>query len=169
MGRLTTYGISGTIAAIPTGFLVSKISSSVLMLMAMMAFTAAIVVLATTPVHGSYRGHIFISCIIMPWGMDISFPAGTLMLSNAVSHENQGLAASLVNMILNYSISLGLGVAGTVASRTDPQNNDLLWQYRTALYSGIGMGGLGIFAAGVYVIYAHSSSKRAKRIVKEDI
>jgi hypothetical protein len=33
--------------------------------------------------------------------MDMSFPAGTLILSNAVKKEHQGFAASLVATVVN--------------------------------------------------------------------
>ena len=44
----------------------------------------------------------------------MSFPSGILILSNAMPHKDQGVAGSLVNTVVNYSISMGLGIAGTV-------------------------------------------------------
>lgn len=49
--------------------------------------------------------------------MDMSFPAGTLILSNLVKKEHQGMGASLVNT--DYSISVGVGIAGTVKVHTN--------------------------------------------------
>lgn len=49
----------------------------------------------------------------------MSFPAATLILSNAVAKEHQGIAASLVNTVVNYSISLALGFAGTVEANVN--------------------------------------------------
>jgi predicted MFS family arabinose efflux permease len=72
-------------------------------------------------------------------GMDMSFPAATLILSNAVSKEHQGVAASLVNTVVNYSISLGLGFAGTVevnVNKAGKTPEDLLRGYRGAFYMG---------------------------------
>lgn len=50
----------------------------------------------------------------MPFGMDMSFPAATVIMSNAVEKHHQGIAASLVNTVVNYSISLSLGFAGAI-------------------------------------------------------
>jgi hypothetical protein len=54
--------------------------------------------------------------------MDMSFPAATVILSNAMPKEHQGLAASLVNTMVNYSISIGLGIAGTVEANVITHN-----------------------------------------------
>ncbi|KAJ5628755.1 MFS general substrate transporter [Penicillium lividum] len=59
-------------------------------------------------------GLTFVSLLVMPWGMDMSFPAATIILSDAVGSRLQGAAAFFVTTIVNYSISLGLGFAGTV-------------------------------------------------------
>jgi len=62
----------------------------------------------------------FVSIVIMPFGMDMSFPAATVILSNSMPREHQGLAASLVNTFVNYSIATFLGIAGTVEIYSTP-------------------------------------------------
>lgn len=59
-------------------------------------------------------------------------------------HHHQGLAASLVTTTVNYSISLGLGFAGTVESNVNDGGKNPLKGYRGALYLGIGLAGLGM-------------------------
>lgn len=58
----------------------------------------------------------------------MSFPAATLLLSNAMPREHQGVAASLVATVVNYSISLALGFAGTVEVHV-PYGKDMLRGY----------------------------------------
>ncbi|CAH0045899.1 unnamed protein product [Clonostachys solani] len=106
--------VSGAIAAVTTGYLISRIRPSLIMLMAMVAFTVGQILLATLPVNQTYWAQAFVTTIITPWGMDMSFPSGTLVLSNSLPREQQGVAASVVNTVVNYSISIGLGLAGTV-------------------------------------------------------
>lgn len=77
----------------------------------------------------------------------MSFPSGTLMLSNSMPREHQGLAASLVNTVVNYSISIGLGIAGTVESNVNDQGRDVVKGFRGAAFVGIGLAGLGIIIA----------------------
>ncbi|KAF7595209.1 hypothetical protein BBP40_006954 [Aspergillus hancockii] len=112
---------SGAIGALLTGFLLGRPPPSVIMFCAMAFFTAGLSIFATVPVNQTctgpgVRGQ---SDHIMLWGMDMSFPSDTLILSNSVPHHHQGLAASLVTTTVNYSISLGLGFAGTVVSNVD--------------------------------------------------
>ena len=61
--------------------------------------------------------------------------------------EHQGVAASLVNTVINYSISIGLGIAGTVEGQVNDGGNELLIGYRGAWYVGIGLDILGISLA----------------------
>ena len=75
--------------------------------------------------------------------MDISFPASTLMLSDVFPRHHQGIAASLVTTVVNYSISIGLGIAGTVESRVNATGENVEGGFRAALWSGVGLAGLG--------------------------
>lgn len=61
--------------------------------------------------------------------------------------EQQGVAASLVNTVINYSISIGLGIAGTVESQVNGGGRNLLAGYRGAWYVGIGLDVVGILLA----------------------
>ncbi|KAI9932481.1 hypothetical protein ASPWEDRAFT_22257 [Aspergillus wentii DTO 134E9] len=135
---------SGAIAAITTGFLLSRVPPSIIMFCAMAMFTSGLAIFATVPVDQTYWAQAFVVSIITCWGMDMSFPSGTLILSNSMSRHHQGLAGSLVSTTVNYSISLGLGFAGTVESHVNDGGNNVLRGYRGALYMGIGLAGLGL-------------------------
>ncbi|CDO93406.1 unnamed protein product [Kluyveromyces dobzhanskii CBS 2104] len=154
--------ISGLCAALSTGFFLSRTSPSTVMIIAMVSFTIGNILVATVPVHQSYWAQTFVSILVMPWGMDMSFPAATIILSNAMPASHQGLAASLVNTIINYSISIGLGFAGTIESQISVENN-LLKGYRGAYYMGIGLAGLGIGVAISYSLFHNASTRRPVR------
>lgn len=84
----------------------------------------------------------------------MSFPAATLILSNAVKKEHQGIAASLVATVVNYSISLGVGFAGTVEVHVNNHGKtkaDLLRGYKGALYLGVGLASLGLIICLVFL------------------
>lgn len=86
----------------------------------------------------------------------MSFPAATIILSNSMHKEHQGIAASLVNTAINYSISIGLGIAGTVESQVNNgglTRSDILKGYRGAQYVGIGLSTLGFFVALTFGLY----------------
>jgi hypothetical protein len=93
----------------------------------------------------------------------MSFPAATLLLSNAMPKEHQGVAASLVNTLVNYSISIALGIAGTIEGHVNDGGRDLLKGYRGAWYLGIGLSGSGAIIA---VIFGLDTWRKSKRIVE---
>lgn len=81
------------------------------------------------------------------------------MISNIMPPRHQGVGASLVNTVLNYSISIGLGLAGLVETRVNPDGTKLLEGYRAAWYLGIGIGGLGMLVAMAAVVSERREQK----------
>ncbi|KAL7625930.1 multidrug-resistance type transporter aminotriazole resistance [Parahypoxylon ruwenzoriense] len=139
--------VSGLCAALFTGYMLHRLRPPIVMTLSLISFTVGMVILATCPVNQIYWGQTFVSVVVMPWGMDMSFPAATLILSDAVPRRNQGIAASLVNTVVNYSISLGLGFAGTVETQVNNGGGtraDILRGYRGAFYMAVGLAGLGV-------------------------
>ncbi|KAI5920461.1 major facilitator superfamily domain-containing protein [Camillea tinctor] len=137
--------VSGCGAAIFTGAMLHRLGPAVVMLCALVAFTIGLI----------YWAQTFVSVLVMPWGMDMSFPAGTLVLSNSMPRKHQGLAASLVNTVVNYSISLGLGFAATVEINVNNGGGnpeDVLKGYRAAYYMGIGLAGLGVLVSLAFLV-----------------
>jgi MFS family permease len=133
------------------------------MIIALTFFTIGTILIMTAPLDQIYWGQVFFCTALIPLGMDMSFPAATLILSNAVKKEHQGIAASLVNTVVNYSISIGLGFAGTVEVHVNnggktPQ--DLLRGYRGAWYVGCGLSGLGMVLSIVFLLRSIWNDRR---------
>lgn len=146
-------GIAGCVAAGLSVFLLSRIGPGPVMLAALCAFCAANALLATMPIQQIYWAQSFPSFAIAPLGMDMSFPSACLILASALPQRHQGVAASVVNTIVNYSVALGLGIAGTVESRTSGPGQQGKWEgYRNALFLGTGLAGLGVVLALANVI-----------------
>ena len=162
--QIVPAGISGLCAAVTTGILLSRLHPSYIMSMAMLAFCVGNILLATMPVGQTYWLQTFFSTIVTPWGMDMSFPAATIILSDFMPREHQGLAASLVNTLVNYSISIGLGIGGTVEVHVNRGNEDLLRGYRGAWYAGIGLSGMGLVLALYFIL---SEQIQRRRNVKQ--
>jgi hypothetical protein len=73
--------------------------------------------------------------------------------------EHQGSSASLVATIINYSISLSLGFAGTIEVHVNGGGKNILRGYRGALYLGIGLGVLGLTLAILYGLHEWRRSR----------
>jgi MFS family permease len=155
MAHLCPVAISGFIAALTTGHIISRIGPGWVMLISMLAFLTGSILVATMPINQVYWAQAFVTTLIIPWGMDMSFPAGTLIMSNAVAKEHQGMAASLVNTVVNYSISIGVGVAGTVETHINHGGQtveDELFGYRGAMYLSVGLSGLGVATSLLFLL-----------------
>ena len=157
VAQISPSALSGLVAALVTGYLLNRIRASAILIPATFAFCLGNIIVATMPVDQLYWDQAFWAQAVMPWGMDMSFPAAAVVLSNLVPQHQQGIAGSLIATILNYSISLGLGIAGTVASQLADDGRDLLAQFRGAWYAGIGLSACGILLA---VVFAFQDRKR---------
>ncbi|KAK3169210.1 hypothetical protein OEA41_008593 [Lepraria neglecta] len=149
----STNAVSGAGAAILTGLFLDRVGPPLAMVLALLAYVVGTILLATAPVDQIYWAQSFLCLLIIPFGMDISFPAATVILSNAVPKEHQGIGASLVNTVVNFSISLGLGFAGVVEVHVNNGGNspeEMLRGYRGAWYMGIGLSGLGLTISVLY-------------------
>ncbi|KAK9458213.1 major facilitator superfamily-domain-containing protein [Dipodascopsis uninucleata] len=164
--RILPVSVSGFCAAISVGALLSMgVHPSAIMLGALVSFTVGNILLATMPVNQIYWAQMFVSTCIMPWGMDMSFPSGTILLSDSMAPEHQGIAASLINTVVNYSVSIGLGFAGTIEVNIDKNGDKILKGYRSSLYFAIGTAGLGVIVSLIFVFISHR--KPAKSTVCE--
>lgn len=163
---LSPIAVSGFAASVTTGIILAKIRSSFVMVLSMLFFTVGVVLIATAPVDQSYWAQTFVCSIIIPWGMDMSFPAATIIMSNSIPKQHQGVAASLINTVVNYSISIGLGFAATVEREIHNHGAteaDRLRGYRGALYLGIGLAGLGLFISLVFAVKQETNERRKRR------
>lgn len=88
--------ISGAVAAIITGLLLRVLHPAWVMTLSLTSFTIAPLLVATAPVNQTYWAQTFVSMIFITWGIDMSFPAATIIMSNEVKPEHQGIAASLI-------------------------------------------------------------------------
>lgn len=120
------------------------------MMIPMLAFAIDIIIACFQPMQQVYWAQTFVSIVVSPFGMDMSFPAATILLSNHMLLEHQGLAASLVSNVVNYSISIALGVAGTVEVYT--QYDTLFDQNRNAFYSAIGLSRINVVLGVIFFI-----------------
>ncbi|RMZ89592.1 hypothetical protein DV736_g3175, partial [Chaetothyriales sp. CBS 134916] len=144
---LSPTAITGALASLTTAYLLGRAQPATIMVIAMSAFAAGSIIIATAPADQTYWGQSFVMSLVITFGMDMSFPAASLIISNTVPREKQGVGMSLVNTVVNYSISIALGIAGTVemqVTKGDSGPGAVLRGYRSAWYFGVGLAGLGL-------------------------
>lgn len=171
VAQFSPVAISGMLAAIVTGKIMHRVGPAWVMFISMCAFLTGNILLATMPMYQTYWAQLFVCIVIIPWGMDMSFPAGTIILSNSMPKEHQGVAASLINTVVNYSISIGVGIAGTVEVHTNRggrTKEDLQYGFRAALYMAIGLSGLGMALALLFVIKTEVRRGKERRLPDDE-
>ncbi|ODV80473.1 major facilitator superfamily MFS-1 [Suhomyces tanzawaensis NRRL Y-17324] len=156
--------VLGVIASMIVSVIISRTKPSYIICFSSVCFMCGCIVLSVTPVVQSYyrmtMGQMFILC----WAMDMSFPAAAIILSNYLPYHHQGMAGSLVSTVVNYSVSLFLGIATTVelevrSTQPDPTSIDsILKTYRAALYFGIGVAGLGVLFSLIFIYLQHDDT-----------
>ncbi|CAF3626298.1 unnamed protein product [Rotaria sordida] len=147
---LTPLVIFGIIATIIVSQLYGRVPAHYLLTASMIFFCLGNTLIATAPANQTYWTQVFIATILTPFGMDISFPAASLVVSNRMPMHQQGVAASMLNTAINWSIALGLGIAGTIEDQVLKRGKTTLEGYRYALYGGIGLSGLGVIVAFLF-------------------
>lgn len=68
----------------------------------MLFFFGGTILLIYAPVNQTYWLNTFLSILVMPFAMNWSFPSGTILLSNAVAKQHQGIAASLITTVSSH-------------------------------------------------------------------
>ncbi|EXJ68263.1 uncharacterized protein A1O5_08878 [Cladophialophora psammophila CBS 110553] len=142
------------IASVLTAWMMRKCCPSWTLFWALVAFTFGPLLLAidSNVDKTVYWSWTFASLVVMPFGMDMSFPAATLIMSNFFPPQQQGVAGSLISTVVNYSISLGLGLASTVEIHVNNYGRDPLAGIRGGWFMAVGLGGLGVLICVVFVI-----------------
>ncbi|KAJ9134282.1 hypothetical protein NKR23_g10271 [Pleurostoma richardsiae] len=149
---------SGLVSALAVGKLLGKIPASWIMVVGQVAYLAGSILAATRPPHSIYWTYYFFSVLIITVGVDTSFPAATIIFSNAVPHQYQGMGASIVMTVVNYSTALGLGFAGTIETNVNhggATESERLSGYRSSLWFSVGLAGLGLALSIIFVVKPH--------------
>lgn len=146
--RIAVLGLVGIAAGLTTALLLPRVPSSFIMLASTVAFCAGSLLMALRPTNQIYWALMFVSLLCMPFGMDMSFPASTVIISSNLPREQQGVAGSIVNTVVNYSISIGLGIAGTVEYYSTTKLHQSEYRaIRNSQWTGTGLAGFSIFIA----------------------
>lgn len=156
--------IAGCCAAMMASFMLLRFPLAFAMVVAMLAFFTGTVLMGTRPVGQTYWAQKFVSLLIQPIGMDLSFPAACILLSHTLPPHQQGIAGSLVSTFVNYSISIGLGFAGTVEYYTTknlaPGLETTVLGFRNAFHMGMGLAGLGVVLS-LYFLFLQLRVRKA--------
>ncbi|QBM90934.1 MFS transporter, DHA2 family, multidrug resistance protein [Metschnikowia aff. pulcherrima] len=158
--------ILGIVAALLVGFCINKRRAPFIVFASMMGFMLGSIILSIIPVNQTFWRLTFAQMFFLAWGMDCSFPAASLILSDFLPSEHQGMAGSLVNTVVNYSVSLFLAISSTVEIQVHEKTHDTLKSYRSAIYLGIGISALAVLTSVVFIITEHRNHKHEAALLE---
>ncbi|KAA8914488.1 major facilitator superfamily domain-containing protein [Sphaerosporella brunnea] len=148
--QMLPCALIGVVAAVVAIFLLPRVPGYVIFGASMFCFFAGQTLLAFTPVEQSYWAMTFPTTVIICFGPDLSFACSSLIASDKLKPEEQGVAGSFINTIVNYSVAMGLALAGNVESRVNDDGRDRLAGFRGAYYFGMGLGALGMIFTAIF-------------------
>lgn len=147
--------IVGCLTTLSMSLVLHRLGALMIVSLSLLSFTLGSALVVTMPAIQSYWSQLFISVLVVSWAMDTGFPVTALTISNVAKRKDQGMAASLVSTAMNYSISVGLGIARTVESyvnRSGKSTENKLIGYRAALYTALGLAGLGTLICFAFLL-----------------
>ncbi|OKL63884.1 hypothetical protein UA08_00982 [Talaromyces atroroseus] len=157
--------VTGISTALVVGKTINKVPASSIMLFSMLCYFLTSLLMALRPVHSTYWTYFFFATIIATFAMDSSLPAATIIFSNTVPRQYQGMGSSVIMTIVVYSISLGLGFAGTIELQINNGGQtkaDLLHGYRGTLWFSVGLTAFGTILAVIFLLKDHRRRRSAK-------
>lgn len=148
--QLIPCGLVGIVAACLAVVMLPRVPGYVIFGISMLCFFLGELLLALTPVEQSYWHMTFPTFLLICLGPDLSFACSSLIASDKLPKEQQGVAGSLINTIVNYSIALGLALAGNLEDATNDHGRDRLKGFRAAWFLGAGFAGAGIVMTAIF-------------------
>jgi hypothetical protein len=136
---LLPHGIVGGLSAPIAAWLIPRVAAQWILGFGAFAVAISSILLTTMPPQQLYWAQVFPATLLMALCPDFIFTAAQIIATNSVKRQEQGIAGSLLSLLLLYSASLGLGFAGTVESQTNEKGMAIVRGYRGALYLAIGL------------------------------
>ena len=151
VAEMSPLVIGGFFATASVALFIQKVPAQYIFGVSMFSFFVGNLLMSFANESSVYWALIFPACLLVPGGPDLSFASSSIIISNAVLPEEQGVAGSFTGTVVLYSISLGLGIAATVEAHVNKNGADIVLGYRGALWLGIGFAAIAFFIVVLFV------------------
>lgn len=149
-------GVGGLILSTTGGFIMHKISGTILMLISCVGYAGSGLFFALIPRGGVYWGFVFPAMICATVGIDISFNIANIFITTNMPKAKQGLAGALINCTLHFGIAIFLGFADIVKSETEHLGQ--FESYKAAFWYQTGLALVGGLIVVFFVRIHHAKS-----------
>jgi MFS family permease len=143
--------IGGLFATASVGIFIPKVPAQYIFGVSMFSFLLGNLLMSLALYSNIYWAFIFPACLFVVGGPDLSFASSGILISNAVSPEEQGVAGSFISTVVQYSIAIGLGIAATVEAHVKDGSGGFDVGFRGAYWLGIGFATIALLVVIVFV------------------
>ncbi|KAJ5664631.1 MFS transporter [Penicillium macrosclerotiorum] len=151
VAQMVPLVIGGLCATMSVGLFISKVRAEYIFGVSMFSFFLGNLLMSFANYSDVYWAFIFPACLLVVGGPDLSFASSGILISNAVLPEEQGVAGSFISTVVQYSISIGLGIAATIEGHVNHGGKDTILGYRGALWLGTGLAAVAFFIVVFFV------------------
>ncbi|KAJ5753660.1 Major facilitator superfamily domain general substrate transporter [Penicillium nucicola] len=151
VAQMVPLVIGGLFATTAVGLFIAKTPAQYIFGVSMFSFFIGNLLMSFVNYSNVYWAFIFPACLLVVGGPDLSFASSGILISNAVLPEEQGVAGSFISTVVQYSISIGLGIAATVESHVNEGGKNPIRGYRGAFWLGIGFATVAFFIVIFFV------------------
>ncbi|KAL9595427.1 MAG: hypothetical protein Q9219_006444 [cf. Caloplaca sp. 3 TL-2023] len=140
--------IGGLFATASVGIFIMRVPAHFIFGVSMASFFIGCLLMSFANESKHYWAFVFPACLLVVGGPDLSFASSNIIISNAVTEDEQGVAGSFISTVVLFSVAQGLGFAATVEMHVNKGGRDIILGYRGAYWLGMG------FAAVAFAIVA---------------
>ena len=143
--------IGGFFATASVGLFITKVPAQYIFGVSMFSFFIGNLLMSFAIDSNVYWALIFPACLLVVGGPDLSFASSSILISNVVLPEEQGVAGSFISTAVLYSIAIGLGFAATVETHVNKGGSDVVRGFRGAYWLGIGLAAVALIVVVLFV------------------
>lgn len=111
-------GVGGLILSATGGFILHKVSGTLLLIISCLGYVGSGVLFAVVPIGGNYWAYVFPAMICGTVAIDISFNLANIFITTSMPKARQGLAGALIYCTMHMGIAVMLGFADIVQTGT---------------------------------------------------
>lgn len=151
VGEFSPVVVCGFIATMTCGAIVDHLPVQVFFIISCFGFMFGNIMFANADVHQIYWAMTFPALALVALGPDLSFTAGSIVISNSLKHHEQAKGGSMVNTVVLYGAGLGMGFAGTVEHYVQKNTNDQHLAFRSAFFFAFGLAVLSLLIVVLFI------------------
>ncbi|KAI0684208.1 major facilitator superfamily domain-containing protein [Cytidiella melzeri] len=121
--HLIPSGVSGLIANIATGYLVSRVPGQILVLCGIFATMGSSIIFGLIRIETAYWGMGFFVGLLLPI-LDIAYTVSNIQVCSGFPEHSQALAGSIFSVSTRLGTSIGLAVTSTIANTISKKYNN---------------------------------------------